>query len=215
MKSLHQQNDIEKDRDKFIGGSDLPYILGKGTYKYGKSIIKFAKEKLGLMPKDGPNEYTTYGHLMEPAIRNYINSVFGLNFIEDSVVNSEKSYRANCDGIDRENNLLLEVKTYSKRLDVNYYTPQCQFYMELFNIDTCYLVGYERPENFFKGILYELSHEEKDFDLSFDESRVRIYKLERDKELFEKYEIEIGHFKYLLKCLKEEAILNGRKFSDK
>ena len=33
IKSKHQEIDIEKDRDKYIGGSDLPHILRNAKKK--------------------------------------------------------------------------------------------------------------------------------------------------------------------------------------
>lgn len=209
--SEHQLNDVERDRHKFIGGSDLPAILGK-SMKFGKTTIQFAKEKLGIIKSEFKgNEYTRYGQYMEPMVRNYINDVFGYNFVEDSIIDYVKMYRGNCDGIDREKGMLLEVKTFSNKLDVKYYTPQCQFYMELYDIEECLLVGYNRPEDFYTGLVYELNHDATDFNLEFDEERVVIYKLKRDREMFKRMEIEIDKFKYLLNCLKEEEILNGQK----
>jgi len=207
--SEHQLNDVEKNRDKYIGGSDLPYILGNGM-KYGKTRIEFAKQKLGIVPKEPPNEYTVYGHCIEPLVRNYINDVFGYNFVEDSKIDPLKKYRANCDGIDKEQKMLLEVKTFSGKLDIKYYEPQCQFYMYMFDIEECLLVGYDRPEDFYTGIDFSLDSEAKFFNLDFDETRLVIYKLKRNRTMFEKIEIEIDKFKYLLDALKEEEILNGR-----
>lgn len=210
FKSNHQLIDVEKNRDKYIGGSDLPYILGKATYKYGKSRIEFAKEKLGLIPKGTGNEYTYYGHVMEPLVRDYINDLLGYHFKEDTFTDETRKYRANTDGIDRACHTILEVKTFSKSLDVSYYEPQCQFYMELYNCDVCLLVGYDRPEDFYTGVDFTIENTDEYFDFSFDESRVHIYKIYRNYEMFEEMEIEINKFKYLLNCLKEEVILNGK-----
>ena len=209
IKSKHQEIDIEKDRDKYIGGSDMPYIIRNAKKKSYETTIEFAKRKLGFIPSSGPNEYTKYGHLMEPKVRDYINETLNYNFIEDSKVDEIRKYRANCDGIDRKKKKLLEVKTFSKTLDVKYYTPQCQFYMELFDIDECLLVGYDRPDDFYHGLEFSLEPEDEFFNLDFDETRIVIYLLKRDKEMFKKMEVEIEHFKYLLDCLREDAIINS------
>ena len=208
-KSEHQLIDVEQNRDKYIGGSDLPYILGKATYKYGKSRIEFAKEKLGLLPRGKGNEYTYYGQVMEPKVRNYINKLLGYHFIEASIVDETRKYRANTDGVDKVCHTILEVKTFSKSLDISYYEPQCQFYMELYNCDVCLLVGYDRPEGFYTGISFDIESTDEYFDFTFDDERVHIYKIYRDYEKFKEMEIEINKFKYLLTCLKEEVILNG------
>lgn len=209
IKSKHQESDIEKDRDKYIGGSDMPHILRNAKKKSYETTVEFAKRKLGFIPSTGPNEYTKYGHLMEPKVRDYINKTLNYNFIEDSKVDEIRKYRANCDGIDRKKKKLLEVKTFSKTLDVKYYTPQCQFYMELFDIDECLLVGYDRPDDFYHGLEFSLEPEDEFFNLDFDETRIVIYLLKRDKEMFKKMEVEIEHFKYLLDCLREDAIINS------
>ena len=125
------------------------------------------------------------------------------------MVDDIRKYRGNCDGLDKDKKLLFECKTFSDKLKVDYYTPQCQFYMELFDIDECWLVGYERPDDFYIGIDYSLEPHDHYFNFDFDENRVVIYKIERDKEYFKTIEVEINKFKYLLECLKEEEILNG------
>ena len=207
--SEHQLNDIEKNRDQYIGGSDLPNILR--LKNYGTSTIDFAKKKLKLIPNDfNGNEYTFYGHLIEPFVRNYINSMYGYNFVEDSIVDEKRMYRGNCDGIDKNQKILLEVKTFGGKLDVDFYTPQCQFYMELFDIEECLLVGYKRPNDFYTGIIFDIDNDPSFFNLDFKEENVVVYKIHRDREVFEKIEIEICKFKYLLECLKEDAILQAQ-----
>lgn len=207
--SEHQLNDVEQNRHLYIGGSDLPMIL-MSKKNFGKSVIQFAKEKLKIVPSTfSGNEYTRYGQYMEPLIRNYMCDVFGYKFVEDSIIDSKRMYRGNCDGIDKKQKMLLEVKTFSKSLDVAYYTPQCQFYMELFDIEECLLVGYNRPDDFYTGIDFTIESDVSYFNLDFDESRIVVYKLHRDRDMFKNIEIQIEHFKYLCKCLQEDAILNN------
>lgn len=192
----------------------MPYILGKGS-KYGKTTLEFAREKLNLVPKTFKgNEYTRYGQYIEPMVRNYMNYTFGYNFVEDTIIDPLKRYRASCDGIDKENKILLEIKTFGSKLDVKYYTPQCQFYMEMFDIEECLLVGYQRPDDFYTGLDFSIDNTSDFFNLDFDESRIVIYKLKRDRRMFELMEIEINKFKYLLECLREEEILNGQCYSN-
>lgn len=201
---------VTRDRDKYIGASDLPTILGYNK-SFGTTIIQFAKEKLKLVkPTFNGNQYTRYGQLMEPLIRKFINESFGFNFVEDTIIDEERKLRGNCDGIDREKGKLLEIKTFSNKLKVDYYTPQCQMYMELFDINECWLVGYDRPSDFYTGVDYTLEKDDSFFNTEFDDSRICIYKLLRNKQQWNKIECEIDKFKYLLECLKEEAILNDR-----
>lgn len=188
----------------------MPSILRLNA-QFGKSLIEFAKEKLKIIPRTFKgNEYTRYGQIMEPFIRDYVNQMFGYNFKEDSIIDETRMYRGNCDGLDLETRTLLEVKTFGTRLDIKMYEPQCQFYMELFDLDECLLVGYKRPKDFYSGIDYDLEPGDEYFDFTFDEDNVEVYRLLRDKEKFAKIEIEIEKFKYLLEALKEEVILNGK-----
>lgn len=210
VKSEHQEVNVETNRHLYIGGSDLPSILRLNA-QYGKSLMEFAKEKLKIIPSSFKgNEYTKYGHKMEPFVRDYINEMFGYTFKEDSITDETKRYRGNCDGLDKHKRTLLEVKTFGTTLNIKMYEPQCQFYMELFDLDECLLVGYKRPQDFYSGIDYDLEPEDEHFDFSFDEDNIVVYKLDRDREKFAKIEVEVEKFKYLLEALKEEVILNGK-----
>jgi hypothetical protein len=193
------------NRDKFIGGSDLPTILGLNA-KYGTSIFDFAREKIGLIPKTFKgNQFTRYGQLMEPAIRDYINSIFGANYLEDTIVDTDRGYRGNTDGIDREAEYpILEVKTFGEELDVDYYEPQCQFYMETFNVDACILVGYKRPKDFYTGIDYDLENDDSYFNVDFDPTNIVIHKIKRDRFIWARIEERIVAFKKALDYLREK-----------
>lgn len=192
------------DRHKYIGGSDLPTILGLNA-KYGTSIFEFAKEKAGIIPNSFKgNQFTKYGQKMEPVIRDYINSVNGVNYLEDTVIDSTRGYRGNTDGIDRNADIpILEVKTFGEELDVDYYTAQCQFYMETFNQDACLLVGYKRPTDFYTGVDYELENDNSYFNLEFDENRIETHVIKRDPKLWVKIEERIIAFKKAVEMLKE------------
>lgn len=202
------------DRQKYIGGSDLPTILGLNA-KYGTSIFEFAKEKAGIIRNTFKgNEYTKYGQLMEPVIRDYINAKYGVNYLEDTVIDGVKGYRGNTDGIDREADLpILEVKTFGEELDKDYYMAQCQFYMETFNQDKCLLVGYKRPKDFYKGIDYSLENENSYFDLDFIEDNIVEYEIKRDKDLWKKIEDRIMAFKNAVNKLKRNPDMTEIEFN--
>ena len=200
------------DRHKYIGGSDLPSILDLNK-KYGKTVYEFAKIKAGII--DNPfkgNEYTRYGQIMEPVIRDYINAEYNLNFKEDTIINEELMLRGNCDGIDRQNNLLLEVKTFGKELDVEYYSHQIQFYMGLFDVPECYLVGYPRPDDFYWGIDYELENEITYFNIEFNPNNLVIEKIKRDKNKFKQISVKIEKFRNCIKLLKENPTMTEEEF---
>lgn len=202
------------DRYKYIGGSDLPTILGLNT-KYGTNIFEFAKEKAGIIPNSfNGNQYTKYGQKMEPVIRDYINSIYGVNYLEDTVIDNARGYRGNTDGIDRNADIpILEVKTFGEELDVDYYTAQCQFYMEAFDQDACLLVGYKRPKDFYTGVDYNLENDDSYFNLEFDENNIVTYTIYRDTNLWAKIEERIIVFKRAVEMLRKNHDMTETEFN--
>ena len=205
---------VTVDRHKYVGGSDLPTILGLNA-KYGTSIFEFAKEKAGIIPNSFKgNQFTKYGQKMEPVIRDYINSIYGANYLEDTVIDTVRGYRGNTDGIDRDADIpILEVKTFGEGLDVEYYTAQCQFYMETFNQDKCLLVGYKRPKDFYTGMDYDLENDDSYFNLEFDENNIVTHLIERDPKLWQKIEERIVAFKYVVGVLREHNDMTEDEFN--
>jgi len=202
------------DRNKYVGGSDLPSILGLNA-KYGTSVYEFAKQKAGIIPNQfSGNQFTRYGQVMEPIIRDYINSTTGANYLEDTIINEDKGYRGNTDGIDRNAEIpILEIKTFGEELDVDYYTPQCQFYMEAFDQDSCLLVGYKRPTDFYTGVDYELENDDNYFNYEFDDNRIVKHVIKRDKKLWEKINERIIAFKEVVEELKKDPNMSEDVFN--
>ena len=202
------------DRNKYVGGSDLPSILGLNA-KYGVSVFEFAKQKAGIIPNTFKgNQFTKYGQIMEPAVRDYINTINGVTYVEDTIIDSERGYRGNTDGIDRDADIpILEVKTFGEELDVEYYAPQCQFYMEVFDQPKCRLVGYKRPADFYKGVDYDLENDEVYFNLEFDENRIVEHVIERDPKVWEKIEERIIAFKNAVNELKANPNMSEDDFN--
>jgi len=203
---------VINNRDKYIGGSDLPTILGLNS-KYNVNIFEFAKEKVGIIPKEFTgNEYTKYGQVLEPVIRDYINLKYNCKYKEDTAV--KDILRGNTDGIDKDAEIpLIEIKTFGTKLDVEYYTPQCQFYMELFNKNSCRLIGYKRPKNFYTGIDYSLESNDEYFDFSFDENNIVEYVIERDKDVWSKILQRIVTFHNALIELKKNPDMTEEEFN--
>ncbi len=202
------------DRHKYVGGSDLPTILGLNA-KYGTSIFEFAKEKAGIKPNSFKgNQFTKYGQKMEPVIRDYINAKYSTKYLEDTIIDTKRGYRGNTDGIDREADIpIIEIKTFGEELDVNYYMAQCQFYMETFNQSKCLLVGYKRPVDFYTGVDYELENDDNYFNLEFDENNIVEYEIERDPNLWIKIEERIIQFKKAVRKLRENPDMRESEFN--
>lgn len=202
------------DRHKFIGGSDLPTILGLNT-KYGVSIFDFAREKAGIIPNPfAGNQYTRYGQVLEPTIRDYINATLGTHYLEDTVIDEARHLRGNTDGIDRDAEIpIIEIKTFGEELDVAYYTAQCQFYMETFDVDAVLLVGYKRPTDFYTGMDYNLENEDTFFNFEFDESRIVKHVIKRDKQLWEQIYKRITAFQSAVAELKKNKEMTEEQFN--
>lgn len=134
------------DRDKYIGGSDIPIIMGISPFKKRFDLLL---EKAGLKEDDFTgNEYTEYGNIMEPKIRDFINESFSMEFVEGKHINGD--IRCHTDG--ETENCILEIKTTSQIHenvdDYKGYLVQLLFYMQETKRKIGYLAVYIRPENF-------------------------------------------------------------------
>lgn len=148
------QETVKQDRDKYIGGSDIPVIMNLSPFK---SRFDLLLEKAGYKEDtfDG-NVYTEYGNKLEPLIRDWIN----INIREDLKYKEGKHIReAEADEIigvrihtDGENdNTILEIKTTSqvheKADDYKIYLVQLLFYMVNTGKARGLLAVYHRPED--------------------------------------------------------------------
>lgn len=167
MKQLLSKPDpnVTEKRNMFVGGSDVPTILGLNKYK---SQFELAQEKVGIKERTFKgNEYTEFGNILEPQIRDYINAVNGTIFVPQTKIDKHRNIRSNTDGYDFENNLILEIKTHGANPTLKVYEAQMQLYMAQFGCDHGWLALYKRPEN---------------FDAEFDSSRLKIEVVERNDD---------------------------------
>lgn len=161
-----KKDNVIKDRDKYIGGSDIPIIM---------ELSQFMKRFSLLLQKGGVeentftgNSYTDYGDEMEPKIREYINNhnLSNKPYKEDTLING--NIRCNVDGYNGES--ILEIKTTSKihsdLEDYKVYLVQLLFYMMNYKVEKGVLAVYERPE---------------DFNTEFDVKRLHLYYLTIDR----------------------------------
>ena len=155
------QDTVNKDREKYIGGSDIPVIMDISPFK---SRFDLLLEKAGYKENDFTgNVFTEYGNTLEPKIREYINDTFTFDgesyktarpYIEGKHVREATGdeiigVRIHTDG---ENvNSILEIKTTSQIFDnVNdykLYLVQLLYYMILTDKKIGVLAVYERPED--------------------------------------------------------------------
>ena len=179
MRSLLERNEpnVTNNRNKYVGGSDVPVILGISKYK---TQYELALEKSGITKSDFVgNEYTQFGHAIEPQIREYINLTTEFNFVETTTVDEEKQLRSNTDGVDKKNRTLLEIKSYGSMPTVDIYKPQMQLYMYQNDLEKGLLALYKRP---------------KDFDIEFDSERLEVMTVNRDERFIQKILKEIELF---------------------
>lgn len=183
---------VTVDRDKYIGGSDIPIIMGISQFKTRFDLLL---EKAGIKENDfNGNKYTEYGNVMEPKIREYVNKSFDKEFIEDKHINGD--IRVHTDGEDKD--CILEIKTTSqiheKLEDYKVYLVQLLFYMQETKKCFGYLAVYERPE---------------DFNEEFDSNKLHIYRLEiKDyKDLLEQINNAVEQFRIDLAKVKENPFI--------
>lgn len=188
---------VTKDREKFIGGSDLAGIMGLSPFIDRWTLLQ---QKAGLKEREFfGNEYTRYGDELEPVIRSYINETYCRDF--EPAVKIDGDLRGNCDGIDEGG--LLEIKTTSHVYDTldgyKGYLVQILFYMKIFNVQHAMLAVYHRNE---------------DFSTDFDPSRLQVIPIDIKDHLDTMEEVEqaIDMFRKDLAELKENPLLCEEDF---
>ena len=198
--------DVTIDRDKYLGGSDMPIIFGISPFKTRWQLLLEKAE-----PETHTNSFSTpateYGHTMEPKIRDYINENWGTNYEPDQRIKDD--LRANVDGWEPWEDgkgSILEVKTTSHikgSLDgYKHYLVQLLFYMMMYNADNGVLAVYERPE---------------DFDEEFDRERLEIYSIDIKyyANLCEEIKSQIERFRVDLERVKENPLLTEQDLQPK
>ena len=190
-----QDANVTEKRNIYVGGSDVPTILGINQYK---TQYELALEKTGIKPKEFTgNEYTAYGNQLEPQIRDYINATTEANFIVDTHIDEEYKIRSNVDGVDYDLSLLLEVKTHGKNPNLKVYEAQMQLYMFQLDLKEGWLALYERPE---------------DFDIEFDAKRLKVEVIQRDEKMINKILSSIETFWIRCEYLKDNPGMTEDEF---
>lgn len=184
--------DVTIDRNKYIGGSDIPIIMGISPFKKRFDLLL---EKAGLKENEFKgNEYTEYGNVLEPKIREHINKLYNTCFKEDKLIDGD--IRCHVDGFNGET--ILEIKTtsqiHTKISDYKVYLVQLLFYMHKYGIKKGILAVYQRPAN---------------FDETFDESLLTIFEIniEDYQELLSEILKAIDQFRFDLEKVKENPFI--------
>ena len=151
------QESVKQDRDKFIGGSDIPIIMELSPFK---SRFDLLLEKAGYKKNDFEgNVFTEYGNIMESKIRDHINSRYSTYFKEGKHISSiPKGWNVKANGMkirchtDGEMmGCILEIKTTSQLFesldDYKIYLVQLLFYMYMTGEKNGMLAVYKRPDD--------------------------------------------------------------------
>ena len=166
------QESVNQDRQKYIGGSDIPIIMELSPFKSRYDLLL---EKAGYKVDEFKgNIYTDYGNALEPAIRDWINASEskGDKFVESKRVREAEGdeligCRIHTDG--ENSDAILEIKTtgqvYEDVKDYKIYLVQLLYYMVLTGKPNGLLAVYERPE---------------DLALEFDSRRLQTYQISID-----------------------------------
>lgn len=193
--------DVRIDRNLYIGGSDIPIIMGISPFKKRFDLLL---EKAGLKENDFEgNQYTEYGNILEPKIRDFINTKEKLPFYEDKKIVGD--IRCHVDGFNQKDTIL-EIKTTSQvHNSVNEYKVYlCQllFYMSVYEAKKGKLSVYHRPE---------------DFNEDFDEKRLTTYDINiKDyKELVEDILQAVDQFRKDLIKVKENPFITEEELQPK
>ena len=182
--------------DRWLNGSDIPSIMGISPFTTRYEMLQY---KAGLKKSEFEgNEYTEYGNVMEPKIRDYINEQRGRDlFQEGKHEDPSTGYRCHTDG--EAENEILEIKTTSqvhKNIDdYKMYLVQILFYMMCTKKQYGTLAIYHRPEN---------------FDEEFDKTRLQTFdfSINEYEELCDDIMEEVERFKMDLEKLKENPLLS-------
>jgi putative phage-type endonuclease len=192
---MKNEPNVTEKRNLYVGGSDVATILGLNKYK---TQFELAKEKVGIVKNEFKgNEYTEYGNILEPQIREYINAINETKFKPDTRIDNEKGIRSNTDGFDKENQLILEIKTHGKNPTLKVYEAQMQLYMYQFDVSYGWLALYERPDN---------------FDAEFDPDRLKINLVKRDDEYIQKILDAIETFWIRCEYLKDNPEMTEQEY---
>ena len=202
-------NDVTVDRHLYIGGSDIPIIMGISPFK---SRFDLLLEKAQYKDNDFTgNEYTEYGNAIEPFIRDYINNsgLYKKPFREDKIIVDDCRYHD--DGFNGE--VVLEIKSTSQIKpnleDYKSYLSQNIFGIMLRKKKKGLLCVYDRAENFREQL--------KSGKIEFDPKRLQImpYTIDNFKELQEEINYEVDRFRVDLEKVKANPFITEEDLQPK
>lgn len=195
------QASVKENRERFIGGSDIPVIMNISPFK---SRFDLLLEKAGYKENDFTgNVFTEYGNTLEPIIRDYVNEITKAEFIEgkhtrEATDDEPIGVRCHTDGESDIMDAILEIKTtsqiYEDISDYKLYLVQLLFYMVNTGKRYGMLAVYERPE---------------DLNEELDPARLHLYNINAEdyKDLIKEIGDSIESFIEDLKKVKDNPFI--------
>ena len=191
--------DVTIDRNIYIGGSDIPAIMGISSFKTRYELLL---EKAGLKENDFTgNRYTVYGQKLEPKIREYINSQMPTGAKYEPNKTTVGDIRCHTDGFNGYS--VLEIKTtshiYERVEDYKVYLVQLLKYMEVNGVESGLLAVYKRAD---------------DFNADFSPDNLSVFEVDMKDylTLMEEINAEIERFRADLERLKANPLLSEADF---
>lgn len=183
---------VTKDREKWIGGSDIPAVMGISPFKTRYDLLL---EKAGLKEVEFvDNEYVRFGTMIEPKIRAYINDFLKTTFKPNK--KTEGKIRYHSDGVNETT--MIEIKSTSQiHQEVNdykIYLVQLLTGMKVNKLENGILAVYERPA---------------DFSEEFDPARLQIFyiKISDYQDLMKEIELAVDGFIRDVEKLQQDPFL--------
>lgn len=135
------------DRRLGIGGSDVPIIFGLSSYK---TPLELYLDKIGSVPLiETENDFQYWGNQLEPLVAKWFCNKHNVTLeTPDTLVDFARPYlRANLDGIIKEWNAVLEIKTRAgfqplDELPLNYLL-QVAFYCHVTDLEKAYIAVFQ------------------------------------------------------------------------
>lgn len=191
------QETVKIERQKYIGGSDIPIIMNLSPFK---SRFDLLLEKAGYKAEDfGGNAFTDYGNTMESKIRDYLRKIHNVRYVEGMHINGDIRIHTDGEGFDRDDHeYVIEIKTTSQIhehvTDYKAYLVQLLFYMKELDLWHGTLAVYHRPD---------------DFSEEFDESRLQMFTvyISDYKELVKEIYEEVDKFREDLRKVRENPFI--------
>lgn len=192
------KDSVKDDRDKYIGGSDLPKVINEVSAR--RLVFEKSHEQ-----KDFTSIYTEFGNIAEPLIREYVSRVFYNNeSIEPSTTIIEREgklgLRGNLDGDNTIREKVIEIKTLGENYfndissmakKVETYRIQVGYYMMLKGYKKASIYIFKRPsilldkpfDKWTVKELYDRQTEIEEFIIKEMEERLSTL-FENDSDLF-------------------------------